>query len=56
MSENLKLQLAVLIKNSITLICFTVLSIIFKKWWIVFGAIIFSTFLVKDEGDEDDIE
>lgn len=30
------LNLLVVIRNSISLICFTILAIIFKKWWIVF--------------------
>lgn len=44
MSENLKLQLFVLIYNVIVLICFTVLSILFHKIWFVF----FSYFLLND--------
>ncbi len=52
MSEDLKLQLAVLAKNTITLICFTILSVIFNHWWIVFFAIIFITTVEKEREEE----
>lgn len=35
------LNILVFIKNSIALICFTTLAIVFKHWWIVFFAILF---------------
>lgn len=40
---NKNLNKMVLIKNSITLICFTILSIVFNKWWIVFFTAFFLT-------------
>ena len=47
------LNLLVVIRNSISLICFTILAIIFKKWWIVFFAILFVSYIGKDkEKDE----
>ena len=38
------------IRNCVTIICFTILAIIFKQWWIVFGALLF---LVTTEKKED---
>lgn len=47
------LNLLVVIRNSISLICFTILAIIFKKWWIVFFATLFVSYIGKDkEKDE----
>lgn len=37
----LKLYLIVAIKNSVAIICFTVLAIVFSKWWIVFFSALF---------------
>lgn len=34
----LKMNIALLIKNAIALICFTVLAVFFCKWWIVLFA------------------
>lgn len=39
----------VITRNCISLICFTVLAIVFKTWWIVFFAIIFTSYIGKDE-------
>lgn len=41
MSEELGLQIAVLIHNIIALILFAILAILFKKWWIILFAAIF---------------
>lgn len=35
--------IAVCIENTVTTICFTVLAIIFKHWWIVLVSILFYT-------------
>lgn len=41
---------AVSIKNSICIIAFTVLSIVFEKWWIVlFSALFFSGLKIKED-------
>jgi hypothetical protein len=41
--ENRSIYWALAIKNSITLICFAVLAIVFTKWWIIlFSAFFFS--------------
>lgn len=52
MSDKLKLYLMCYIRNAISLICFTILSIVFQKWWIVFFALIFWCYVEKDEGDK----
>lgn len=39
------------VKNSINLICFTALAIIFNKWWIVFFSLIFATII--ESGDDE---
>ena len=44
MSENLKLEIAVLIENIITLIVFSILAIIFQKWWIVLISVLFFSY------------
>lgn len=58
MSEELKLKWAVLIKNTITLIIFSILAIAFQKWWIVLISILFYTLIedkkeIKDDGRKD---
>lgn len=35
----------VVIRNSISLICFTILAIVFKNFWIVFGALLFTSYV-----------
>ena len=43
MSELTKLSILTLFNNTIRLICFTVLAVVFEKWWIVlFAALFFS--------------
>lgn len=37
----LKLNLICAIKNAVVIICFTVLAIVFDKWWIVFFSALF---------------
>lgn len=48
MSENLKLQIAVLIKNTISLTLWVVLAITFNKWWIALFSILFLTSVEKE--------
>lgn len=36
MSDATKLSIICCLGNAITVVCFTVLSIVFNKWWIVF--------------------
>ena len=47
MSEHLKLQIAVLIKNTISLTLWVVMAITFNKWWIALFRILFLTFVEK---------
>ena len=44
-----KLNILVVIRNSVSLVCFTVLAIVFNKWWIVFFSILFYAYVDKDE-------
>ena len=48
------LNLLVVIRNSISLICFTILAITFQKWWIVFFALLFLSSIGKSEDKEDE--
>ncbi len=45
----LKLNLICAIKNSISLICFTILAIVFDKWWLVLLSGLFLSSISKDE-------
>ena len=49
---NRRLNKMVLIKNCITLICFTTLSIIFNKWWIILFSALFMTYTEKVDNNE----
>ncbi len=51
MSEDLKLEIAVLIKNIITLIVFSILAIIFQKWWIVLISVLFFSYTENKKGN-----
>jgi len=42
MSRKTNNMLLMIIGNAISLICFTTLAIIFKSWWIIFFAYLFS--------------
>lgn len=50
MKDYFKLSKLVIIINSISLICFTILAIIFNKWWIVFFSVLFMS-TVEKEGE-----
>ena len=45
MSEHLKLILIIQIRLLISLICFTVLAIVFNRWWIVLFSLIFYAYI-----------
>jgi len=47
-----RLNTLCVVKNSINLICFTVLAIIFNKWWIVFFSLIFVTIIENGDDNE----
>lgn len=53
MNENeysFKINLLCIIKNIVTIICFTILAIIFNHWWIIFFG---SLFMAKAETKKD---
>lgn len=52
MSEKERLILMCFIRNAISLICFTILAIVFQKWWIVFFSLIFWVTVEKEEGEK----
>lgn len=54
MSENLKLQIAVLIKNTICLALWITLAIIFNKWWVALFSLLFITVSENEENKEND--
>jgi len=41
------------IKNSIAIVCFTILAIIFQKWWIVFFSALFLSHLETDKQEKE---
>lgn len=49
--HNKELNLLVTIRNLISLICFTILAIVFNKWWIVFFALIFFSYVDREDKD-----
>lgn len=50
MSDELKLIALVFAKNTAMVICFTVLAIVFKHWWIIlFSAFFLSSFKSREE-------
>lgn len=48
MSERLKLQIAVLVKNSFIVACFTALAMYFGHFWIVLFSALFMSEVKKD--------
>jgi hypothetical protein len=41
------------IRNCVSLICCTILAIAFNKWWLIFIAVLFTSFVENvDEGDK----
>lgn len=46
---NRHLQNLATIRNCVSIICFTILAIIFRHWWIVFGALMFYVSVGKKE-------
>ena len=54
MTDEIKLFLLVVVKNVSALICFTILAIVFNKWWIALFSILFcsSVKIKRDKGDK----
>lgn len=51
MSEQLKMNIALLISNTVRVICFTILAITFNDWWIVLLAALFLSYERKEKND-----
>lgn len=50
MKDEYKIALLVILKNIVALICFTILAIVFNKWWIVFFSLLFySSITIKGD-------
>ncbi len=49
-----KVFILLAIKNIVAIICFTILSIVFNHWWIVFFSLLFLTTFEGKEENEDD--
>ncbi len=50
---NKKINILSTIKNCITLICFTILAIVFNKWWIVLFSALFVVSVGKKNRSDD---
>lgn len=48
----MKIYLVAMIKNIVALICFTILAIVFNKWWIVFFSLLFWSSIESESGDK----
>ena len=53
MKDEIKLYLILTLKNIAITTCFTILAIIFKKWWIIlFSALFYSSITTKRDDNE----
>lgn len=53
--DTYKLYIINFLLNATTIICFTILSIVFNKWWIIFfTAIFWSTFKIETKIKDSD--
>ena len=48
----MKIYLMAMVKNIVALICFTILAIVFNKWWIVFFSLLFWSSIESKEDDK----
>ena len=46
---NFRVILLCWLKNVISLICFTILAVVFKHWWIVFFSLLFYSYVEKEK-------
>lgn len=54
MKDEIKLYLILTLKNIATLSCFTILAIVFNKWWVVlFSALFYSSISSKENNDDE---
>lgn len=50
-----KIFIITAIENMVTVVCFTILAIMFQKWWIVAGALLFvRTVKYKNDGERNE--
>jgi|GluameStandDraft_1065615.scaffolds.fasta_scaffold16979_3 hypothetical protein len=52
MRNDNKTYLIMCLNNAVALICFTILSVVFGKWWIVLFSILFLDYFRKDKKDK----
>lgn len=52
MNNYIWLYTIVILKNVITIICFTYLAIIFNHWWIILFSALFMTSITTNKGDD----
>lgn len=48
----MKIYLMTIVKNIVALICFTILAIVFNKWWIVLFSLLFWSYISSESGDK----
>lgn len=46
------LYILITTRNITAIICFTILAVVFEKWWIVFFSILFFTYAGKEKENE----
>lgn len=51
MNNTIWIYVLVILKNIITIICFTYLAIIFNHWWIILLSVLFTTSITTNKGD-----
>lgn len=54
-----KLCIILVLKNIVSIICFTILAIVFNKWWLIFFSILFLTnfdVTYDTKEDEEDVQ
>jgi pilus assembly protein TadC len=49
---NIFLYILITIRNITSIICFTILAVVFRQWWIVFFSILFFAYAGKEKEDE----
>lgn len=53
MDKETKILIWAVLENIITIICFTILAIIFKHWWVIlFSAVFINNIKIKKEDEE----
>ena len=52
---NFKMNLICIIKNIVSIICFTILAIMFNHWWIIFFSLLFMVKVEKKDDNKENI-